>query len=129
MATLRTLSEAETVRRRAVTGLRNFGRNEEADRYDAMSPREYAQAMGIELVENPMNRRRYIMAKSTAELKREITDPKGQVADLEDENEDLQDQLDEIAQIAAGDDENHEDEADESCDEPGALDGGYADED
>ena len=59
---LMTESEAETARRRAVTGLRNLGKEDEAERFDGMSATEYAEHKGIELRENP-KRRTTIMAK------------------------------------------------------------------
>ena len=62
---LMTESEAETARRRAVTGLRNLGKEDEAERFDGMSATEYAEHKGIELRENP-KRRTTIMAKKTA---------------------------------------------------------------
>jgi hypothetical protein len=114
MAKLKTLSEAESARRRAVTGLRNLGRDNEADRYESMSAGEYAEDKGIELVENPF-RRRCSMArtKTASELRAEIADLKDQVATLEDANEDLQGQIDEIAQIASGDGDEEDELADE----------------
>ena len=71
---------------------------------------DYAQRRKIQLL-NPFMRRNAIMAttKSKAELEAEI-------ADLKDENEELQDQLDAIADIVAPEDEEDEDnnvEADE----------------
>lgn len=79
---LKSLSEAETARRRAVTGLRNLGRYDEVDRYESMSAHEYAEDKGIELVENPFGRR-YGMArqKSSTELRTEIAELKEQVTD------------------------------------------------
>src|SRR5689334_742255 len=114
MAKVKTLSEAERARRRAVTGLRNLGRDDEADRYESMSAREYATDKGIELVQNP-NRRRCSMArtKTAAELRGEIADLKDQVSTLEEENENLQGQIDEIAQIASGAADDEDDDEDD----------------
>jgi hypothetical protein len=119
MAKLKTLSEAEGARRRAVTGLRNLGRDDEAGRYESMSAREYAEDKGIELVENPHPRRTNVASQKTAaQLREEIADLKGQVTGLEEENESLQSQIDEIAQIAGGEDtDEDEDELDEEDDD------------
>lgn len=115
---LKTLSEAETARRRAVTGLRNLDRDDEADRYDSISANEYAEDKGIELVENPFGRRRSMARqKSSAELRAEISELKDQVTELEGENENLQDQLDQITDIVAPEEE--EDDDDEELDDNG----------
>jgi hypothetical protein len=76
---LKTLSEAETARRRAITGLRNLGRDNEADRIEDMSTREYAEEKNFGIAENPRSRRRMNMAKRT--------------------NSDLQDAYDDIATV------------------------------
>ena len=55
MAKLKTLSEAETTHRRAVTGLRNLGRDADADRIDALSTHEYAAEKGFEIVTENAN--------------------------------------------------------------------------
>ncbi|MEP6539756.1 MAG: hypothetical protein ABJF23_30785, partial [Bryobacteraceae bacterium] len=49
----------------AVTGLRNLGKEDEAERFDDMTATDYAEHKGIELRENP-SRRTTIMAKKTA---------------------------------------------------------------
>jgi hypothetical protein len=41
-------------RRRAITGLRNLGWDEDADRIEDLSAREYADEKGFEIVENPV---------------------------------------------------------------------------
>jgi hypothetical protein len=66
------------------------------------SPEAYAERRGIKIV-NP-SRRNAIMAngKTKADLEAEI-------ADLQEENQELQDQLDAIADIVGGDEEEDED--------------------
>jgi hypothetical protein len=115
VAKIKTLSEAETSRRRAVTGLRNLGRDDDADRIDALSTHEYAAERGLEIVgENNPNRRMYMPRKSMADV---ISDLKDQVADLESENEKLQGRLDDISEVISGPDEDgDEDEEDEDED-------------
>ena len=113
MAKLKTLSEAETARRRAVTGLRNLGRDEEADRYDSMDAREYAEAKGNELVENP-NRRRTNMAQ-----RQTVADLQDQLDDANDYISDLEDRLDSIAGIVGGDDDDSSDDNGDDSDDDG----------
>jgi hypothetical protein len=64
---VQTLAQAETARRRAVVGLHNLGRDDDADRIDGMSTEEYAAERGIEIIPNPQRRfdRRIPMAAST----------------------------------------------------------------
>lgn len=107
MAKLKTLSEAETARRRAVTGLRNLGRDEDADRIEDMSTREYAEKKGFEIVENP-NARRCGMAKrikSREELLAENEELKAENAELEETVEELEGQLDDISDIISPEEE------------------------
>src|SRR5262245_11585232 len=105
MPKLKTLSEVETARRRAITGLQNLGREEDADRIAALSTREYAAEKGFEIVgENANPYRRMTMArKSKDDI---ITDLKDQISDLESENEELQGQLEEIGDVISGPDED-----------------------
>jgi predicted AlkP superfamily phosphohydrolase/phosphomutase len=116
MAKVKTLSEAETARRRAVTGLRNLGRDDDADRIDALSTTEYAAEKGFEIVgENANPHRRTTMPrKSKDDI---IENLKDQVADLEAENEELQGQLEEISDVISGTDADEGDEEDDSEDE------------
>jgi predicted RNase H-like nuclease (RuvC/YqgF family) len=115
---LQTFSEAETARRRAVTGLRNLGREDEADRYDGMSAPEYAEEKGIELVENPLRRRnRMAKAKSVSTLRDENAELKDRISELEDENENLQDQLDQITDIVAPEEEGEDEDLDDGDDD------------
>jgi tripartite-type tricarboxylate transporter receptor subunit TctC len=102
-----TLSEAETARRRAATGLRNLGDAEAAEKFERMSAREYAADRGVEIIEG--NPRSYRMAhKTQAEV---IDDLRDQIQELESENEELQDRLDAAADAIAGEEEA-EDESD-----------------
>ena len=112
MAKFKTLSEAETARRRAVTGLHNLGRDDEADTYEGMDAREYAEEKGIEIVENPL-RRKLVMAKVTksrAELEDELEALRTENDDLQESVEDLQGQLDDIAEIVSPEEEDEEGE-------------------
>jgi hypothetical protein len=64
---VRTLAQAETARRRAIVGLHNLGKDEDADRIEGMSTQEYAAERGIEIIRNPQRRseRRIPVATST----------------------------------------------------------------
>ena len=72
---------------------------------------DYAERRKIELI-NPNRRRAVFMAntRTKAELEAEISD-------LRDENQELRDQLDAVADIVSPDDENGDDEADEDGDQ------------
>jgi len=116
VAKLKTLSEAETSRRRAVTGLHNLGRDEDADRIDSLSAREYADEKGFEIIENPSRRRR-IMArrtKSREELQAELEELRAENAELQSENEELQDQIDAVAEAIGVEEEEEEEDEDEN---------------
>ena len=72
---------------------------------------DYAQRRKIELI-NPHRRTTVIMAetRTRAELEAEV-------ADLREENQELRDQLDAVADIVSPDDENGDEEADDDSDE------------
>ena len=111
VAKLKTLSEAETARRRAVTGLHNLGRDEDADRIDSLSAREYADEKGFEIIENPGRRR--IMprrVKSREELETELEDLQAENAELQETVEELQGQIDDISEIVSPEEEEEEDD-------------------
>jgi len=112
MAKLKTLSEAETARRRAVTGLHNLGRDEDADRIDSLSAREYADEKGFEIIENPSRRRRIMprRMKSREELQAELEELRSENVELQAENEDLQDQIDAVAEAIGVEEEEEDDE-------------------
>jgi hypothetical protein len=113
-----TLSEAETARRRAVTGLHNLGDDEAAERFERMTPQQYADHKGIELIEgNP--RRLFVASKTQPEiiedLKDRLSDLEDEVEELQEENESLQSRLDAAADAIAGE-EDGEAELDEEED-------------
>jgi predicted RNase H-like nuclease (RuvC/YqgF family) len=109
-----TRSEAEIKRQKAVDFLHRIGNDDLADDFEDMSPEEYAEHKGAELLENP--HRRVTMAKrrkTVVELEAEVADLQEQVGDLEEENESLQGQLDQVADIVTGEDEDEEEETEE----------------
>jgi len=114
VAKLKTLSEAETARRLAVTGLHNLGRDEDADRIESLSAREYADEKGFEIIENPSRKRRIMprRMKSREELQAELEELRSENVELQAENEDLQDQIDAVAE-AIGVEEEEDDEGED----------------
>lgn len=69
---------------------------------------DYAARRKIQIV-NP--RRRLEMAKKTIEdYRAEVADLKDQISELGEDNESLQDQLDQIGDIVAGEEEEEDDE-------------------
>lgn len=113
-----TRSEAEAKRQKAVEFLYRIGNDDLADEFDDMSPEQYAERKGAELLENPY--RRTIVAKrrkTVVELEAEVADLQEQVGDLEEENESLQGQLDQVADIVSSDEDEEEDDADEGDEE------------
>lgn len=102
-----TRSEAETKRRKAVEFLRRIGKDDDAERFEAMSPEDYAAHKGAELLKNPT--RRFLMARKTVEdYRAEIADLKDENAELQEENESLAGQLDGIQDILEPEEEEEE---------------------
>jgi hypothetical protein len=106
-----TPGEAETKREKAVEFLRRIGRDDDAETFEAMGAREYAEHKGAQLLENP-TRRNPTMAhiKSKPELQAELDDANEYIEQLEAK-------LDSIAGIAAGEDEEEEEDDDENGDD------------
>jgi hypothetical protein len=112
---LKTLSEAEAARRRAITGLTNLGREDEADRISRLSTKEYAEEKGFEIVgSNPWDRRGIMAAKrmTRAELEDRVSELEEQLDEVEEERDDLQEKVDSIAELV-GEEEQEEDETEE----------------
>ena len=89
-----------------------LGDPERAEEIEEESLEDYAARRKIQLIKTA---RRGTMPKKTLEdYRAEVADLKDQLGELEEENENLQDQLDSISDIVAG-----EEEEDEEDDEPG----------
>jgi hypothetical protein len=102
--------QLQTRKEKAVRFVRDvLGDPDRAEEIADESLEDYAERRKIQIT-NPSRRRNVIMAttKSKAELESEI-------ADLKEENEELQDQLDTIADIVAPEEED-EDEQDDDQD-------------
>ena len=88
------------------------GDPERASDFDAMTPEEYAEHKRV-TIENPSLRtqRRVTMRRPT------YADLKDRVAELEEENQALNEKLDSIVDIASEEEEDDEEEADDDEDE------------
>jgi hypothetical protein len=110
-----TRNQLESRKEKAVRFTRDvLGDQDRADEIADESVEDYAERRKIQIT-NPSKRRNAIMArtKTKAELEAEV-------ADLQDENQELQDQLDTIADIVAPpedeDDNGDDDEEDDAQD-------------
>jgi hypothetical protein len=112
---LLTRSEAETKRRKAVEFLKRIGNDDAAERFDAMTPEDYAEHKGVELIENPL--RRKIAMAETGPTKAELSETLDQIEDLLEDaldpeltREELVAKVKEIADVASGDDGGDDEE-------------------
>ena len=120
-----TRREAETKRRRAVEFLRRMGRDDDADRFEAMDAEDYAAHKGAELLPNPhwrqtMARQMNPTAGELSETLEEIADLAEEALDPELTREEVVAKIKELANVAAGEseaDEDEEAEEDEEADE------------
>lgn len=96
--------EAETKRQKAVEFLRRIGKDDDADRFEAMDAGEYAEHKDAELLENP-TRRHAAMKRPKSR-----TDLEAELENANDYIEELETKLDSIAGIATGDEEETEEE-------------------
>lgn len=93
----------------AVEFLRRIGKDDDADRFEAMDAAEYAERKGSELLENPRRRR------TTMKRPKSRTELQAELENANDYIEELETKLDSIAGIATGD-EDEEDAEDEDDD-------------
>ena len=114
----KSLDQIEKMQAKAVRFLRDVADDpDRADEFEAMSPEEYAEHRGIEIVSNPSQitiriRRRTAVAKPTR------ADLEDRVEELEEENQALNDKLDSILDIVEEDE--GEDEAGEATEDDDA---------
>src|SRR5262249_14103686 len=102
-----TEGEAETKRQKAVELFRRIGQDEDAERFEDMTVAEYAEHKGAELLDNPHRRKAMArVSKSKAELQDELDEANDYIEELEAK-------LDDIAGIAADEDEEGEDGTEE----------------
>jgi hypothetical protein len=110
--------EAETKRRKAVDFLRRVGRDDDADRFEAMDVEDYAAHHGAELLPNPY--RRSIMARQMNPTVGELSETLEEIADLAEEaldpeltREEVVAKIKELANVATGEAEQDEEAEDE----------------
>jgi hypothetical protein len=102
-----TRSEAETKRQKAVEFLYRIGKDGEAEVFEAMTPEEYAERKGAELLENPNSRRKKMARGKTREqLETELDEANDYIEQLEGK-------LDDIVGIAADEDKDGDEDQDE----------------
>src|SRR5262249_5893795 len=101
-----TEGEAETKRQKAIEFLRRIGKDDDADRFEAMDAADYVEHKGMELIDNPEGRKGMARGKSKVELEAELTEANDYIEELEGK-------LDDIAGIAADEDEEEEDVEDD----------------
>ena len=106
------LGEAETKRQQAVDFLRRIGKDDEADEFEDMSPEEYAEHKGADLLDNPTNRKGKKMARN--KTKEQL---QAELGEANDYIEQLERKLDDIAGIASDEDEDSEDEDEDGDDD------------
>lgn len=126
MPKTRTLDQIVAMKEKAARFVRDVvGDPARADEFEAMSPEEYAAGKRIE-IKNPASgsnkrtTRRLQMARPT------YKDLKDRIDELEDENQDLNDKLDSVLDIVAGEDDDGQD--DDGQDDDGAGDDGRDDD-
>jgi len=102
-----TRSDAETKRQKAIEFLHSIGKDDEAESFEEMTPEQYAEHKGAELLENP--NRRKVMKMARGKTKQQL---EGELDDANDYIEQLEGKLDHIVGIAA-------DEAEETDEEDG----------
>jgi hypothetical protein len=132
MAKAMTRSTAEAKRKKAVEFLWRIGKPEDAERFAAMTPEDYATHKHAELMANPFRRYR-IMAQEAGPTKAELADRIDDIEDLLEEaldpelsREELVSKVKEIQNVASGeaeDDETElEDDEDSDIDDDGCDD-------
>lgn len=100
-----TAEEAETKLDKAIEMLRRFGRDEGAERFQRMSPAQYAAERGAVIISNPYDLRRIMNVASKADLEasiNEIGDLVDDALDPELSREELVAKVKEIAEVVEG---------------------------
>lgn len=101
------------MQRKAVRFLRDVvGDPDRAEEFESMSPQDYAEHKGVEIVANPNLVERKVnrmTRKSRADLEAELKDLQGYVEELEDK-------IDTIADVVAEGDEEEDEEEEEGDD-------------
>jgi hypothetical protein len=101
-----TPGEAETKRQKAVEFLHRIGNDDLAEEFEAMSPADYAEHKGAQLMQNPDRKGNMPRAKSKAELEAELDEANEYIDQLEGK-------LNDIVGIASDEDDDSADEAED----------------
>jgi uncharacterized protein YbjT (DUF2867 family) len=107
----RTLDQVMSMKEKAARFVRDVvGDPERAEEFEAMSPEEYAAGKHITIMQNPATGRTTILIEGETLMARPTrADLEDRIADLEDQNQALNDKLDSILDIASGDEEGEGD--------------------
>ena len=119
MQKTKTLNQVVATQQKAVRFLRDVvGDPDKADEFEAMTPEDYADHKQILIAENPSSRKSHFTTRRVFMAKPTRADLEDRVAELEQENSELNDRLDSIADIIEpGDSEDEDDDEDEADDE------------
>src|SRR5438874_1520643 len=98
MAKKMTIEQVGAAKDRAVQMFENFGQDEDAAEFEAMSPEEYAERRDIEIVEGNPSNLRSESSMSTTPRRR---NPAERADALQEENKELRAHLDRIYGIAS----------------------------
>ena len=113
MKKYRTFEQTETAQARAVAFAENVLEDSDlADELESLTPEEYADRKGM-VITNPLKRRIPSVANGNGRTKQDLLD---EIDELQQENADLQDQLDAVADIVAPPDDTGDDDDDDDSD-------------
>ena len=118
MAKRKTFDQIQAMQAKAVRFLRDVvGDPDKADEFEALSPEEYAEHKGVEIVEgNPTAATITITRRPIMATKRDLEE---RIAELEDENEELNDRLDQISDLTSSEEDEEDDDGVEDEDADG----------
>ena len=123
-----THSQAESKQRAAVAMLQRFGNDEDAERFEAMSPEDYARHKGAEIISNPERRYKSMAKRKAAPTRAELEDRidgleqevealEGELEETQEERDALAEQVQQVTEIVAPEDEEDEEEEDDDAGE------------
>ena len=107
------VGEAETKRQQAIDFLYRIGQDDDAERFEEMTPEEYAEHKGAEIIENPGSYRRHNHMATSSKTKDQL---QAELDEANDYIEELESKLDDIAGIAADEDEADDVDDDDDTD-------------
>lgn len=111
------LKQIDTLRKRTALGFRNLQQDDNmADEIEEMTPEEFAEWKGIEIINNPSKttkQRRFSEMPASKPISERLREKEDIIDDLEEENQGLRDTLAEIRGIVSDDDDDDDDEEEE----------------